>query len=147
MTCHAFRHEDVASLIKIEAYKGREVCKAKAVEVYRNLHRGGYSVRQNGLVVGHTDAVMLKDAEFVVNAAGHKRYLREGVRNVHAWVRGHITESGMGTTAEEAFKLPAVRYDKTRGCFMTHIVTPPHPVKGAMVVALNNRGAFYAYGH
>jgi hypothetical protein len=128
-------------------YKNRRIDRKRAVEVYRNLHRGGYSIRQDHLVVAHTTAVMIKDAAFVVNRAGHARMLRERVRNVHAWVRGLLIDSGMGTTPEEAKSLPVIRYDRQRGRFMTDICTPSKQIHGAMVVALNDRGAFAAYMH
>lgn len=75
----------------MKAYKRRKLTKDIPVEVYRNLHRGGYSVRQNGRVIGHTNELILMDAEFVVQEGGRQRVLRTGVKNVHAWVRGYVT--------------------------------------------------------
>jgi hypothetical protein len=72
----------------MKPFKNRKFLRDEPVEVYRNLNRGGYSIRQRGLVVGHADYVTLLDATFVVRESGRKRALREGVRNVHAWVSG-----------------------------------------------------------
>jgi hypothetical protein len=128
----------------IAPFKKRRVNYRKPVEVYRNLLRDSYSVRQGGLVVGHTKAIMICDATFVVNAAGHKRYKDSGVRNVHAWVRGTISLRGaMGTSAEEAWTMPRVHYKLHDGRFF--IGGPWRPITGAWAVALNERGAFAAY--
>jgi len=44
-----------------------------------------------GRVIAHRDAVSLSGAVFRVSEAGRQRVLREGVKNVHAWVAGDIT--------------------------------------------------------
>lgn len=63
------------------------------VEVYFNLHKYVWSVRsaRTGRVILHTDKVHIKDPEFVVRKAGRERVLREGKKNVHAFVRGEAT--------------------------------------------------------
>jgi hypothetical protein len=61
---------------------------ADQVEVYFNVRRRLFSVRQNGKVVGHTQRIMLENAHFVVREAGRQRVLATGCKNVHAWVRG-----------------------------------------------------------
>lgn len=63
------------------------------VEVYFNLHKYLWSVRQcsTGRVILHTDKVHIRDPKFVVRKAGRDRVLREGKKNVHAFVRGYIT--------------------------------------------------------
>jgi len=63
------------------------------VEVYFNLHKYTWSVRQcsTGRVILHTDKVHIRDPKFVVRKAGRERVLREGKKNVHAFVRGEIT--------------------------------------------------------
>jgi len=60
------------------------------VKVYWNLHRHLYSVQQAGLVVGHTESVNLKRVSFKVSQAGRNRVLKEGRKNVHAFVIGTI---------------------------------------------------------
>ena len=63
------------------------------VEVYFNLHKYTWSVRQcsTGRVILHTDKVHIRDPQFVVRKSGRERVLREGKKNVHAFVRGEIT--------------------------------------------------------
>ncbi len=63
------------------------------VEVYFNLHKRLWSVRQcsTGRVVLHTDKVHIRDPKFVVRKSGRERVLREGKKNVHAFVRGELS--------------------------------------------------------
>ena len=63
------------------------------VEVYFNLHKYIWSVRsaKTGRVILHTDKVHIRNPEFVVRQAGRERVLREGKKNVHAFVRGEAT--------------------------------------------------------
>lgn len=74
-------------------YKGRQIDLTKRVEVYRNLRRRGrfYSVRQDGLVVGHTSRINLKNCYFVVRESGRQRVLSSKRKNVHAFVVGYPT--------------------------------------------------------
>ena len=63
------------------------------VEVYFNIHKKTFSVRscRTGRVMLHTDKVHINNPTFVVRKAGRERVLREGKKNVHAFVRGDIT--------------------------------------------------------
>jgi len=63
------------------------------VEVYFNLHKYIWSVRscKTGRVILHTDEVHIDNPTFVVRKAGRERVLREGKKNVHAFVRGDMT--------------------------------------------------------
>ena len=62
----------------------------KPVEVYRNLHKKCWSVRQRGKVKLHTDYICLKDVEFKVSQKGRERVLREQRKNVHAFIKGFL---------------------------------------------------------
>ena len=66
------------------------------VEVYRNLHKQCWSVRDNktGKVIDHVRNIHLKDATLVVRPSGRERVLREQKKNVHAFVKGEITTRG-----------------------------------------------------
>lgn len=76
----------------MKSYKDRKLDSSRPIELYRCLNRKGFifSIRQDGLVVAHTDKIVLKDCEFIVGEAGKKRCLKTKVRNVHAYVRGTI---------------------------------------------------------
>lgn len=66
------------------------------VRVYRNLHKGMYSVQAkvNGRwkVIQHAQTVSLSDATFKVSQAGRLRVLRERQKNVHAYVYGTLSD-------------------------------------------------------
>jgi hypothetical protein len=67
------------------------------VDIYWNLNEDCYSIRSRepetrGRVVGHADEVVVEDAEFVVQPAGHAEVLRTGQKNVHAFIRGRLTD-------------------------------------------------------
>lgn len=59
-------------------------------DVYRNLTRRCWSIRERGRVVGHAPTVTLADAVMVVRPGARARVLRTGHREVHAWVRGTL---------------------------------------------------------
>lgn len=64
----------------------------KHVEVYRNLHNGKMSVRdcKTRRVIAHVDTITLAGVGFRVSKAGRERVLREGRKNVHAFVSGKV---------------------------------------------------------
>lgn len=68
------------------------------VEIYWNLHRHVYSVKSlerggsYGHVVAHGDLFLLERCKFVVRPSGRKKIVDTGVRNVHAFVRGHLLD-------------------------------------------------------
>jgi len=73
-------------------YKNRDIDYNKTVDFYRCLNRKGYifSLRQNGLVVGHTDNIILKNCKFIINQTSKERCIRTQSRNVHAFINGFI---------------------------------------------------------
>jgi hypothetical protein len=72
--------------------------RTKIVEVYRNLHKNCWSVRNNatGHVLWHVDEVLLEDVDLVVRPAGRAKVLREKRKNVHAFAKGEIVETHVG---------------------------------------------------
>ena len=62
--------------------------KNKKVEVYFNLHRKCWSIRQSGKPVIHSDFVEIKQPQFVVQQGGNARVRREKRKNVHAYIQG-----------------------------------------------------------
>ena len=64
----------------------------KYCEVYFNLHKRLFSVRHKGIVVAHARNVKVIKPKFVVQPAGRAKVLREKKKNVHAFVRGYITQ-------------------------------------------------------
>ena len=64
----------------------------KRVNVYFNLHKKIWSVRQSGKVVGHMDRIVLKDVKWRVSPAGNAKVRREKRKNVHAYASGYICD-------------------------------------------------------
>lgn len=75
------------------AFKEREVVQGGWSEAYYDLHDGLFSLRQNGLVVVHAENIWLKDCKFAVQPAGNAKVRSTGVKNVHAFVRGHFMDA------------------------------------------------------
>src|SRR6516225_5597359 len=69
----------------------------RMTEVYWNLHKGGYSIRERGRVIAHVDHIVLRDARFVVQRGGWERTVQECVKRVHAMVRGEVVEADKPT--------------------------------------------------
>ena len=65
----------------------------KRVQVYYNIRRGDYSVRQSGRVIDHVDSIVLRDVRFNVAPAGRDKVRATGVKNVHATVTGYIVDN------------------------------------------------------
>jgi len=68
------------------------------VFVYFNLHKNVFSLQSRnkenyGLVLGHADHVILKNAKFVVRPKGRERVLKEKKKNVHAGVVGCLVDA------------------------------------------------------
>jgi hypothetical protein len=72
----------------MESYKNRQISEDYPSEVYFNLHKECFSMVQDGLVVLHSDMVVLEDVWFKVSEAGRQRVLSEQRKNVHARVYG-----------------------------------------------------------
>jgi hypothetical protein len=66
--------------------------KGLTVEVYRNLHKGCYSIRHRGLVIAHADWVSLSGVKLVVQKSGQKRVRDTGQKVVHAFARGTLCD-------------------------------------------------------
>lgn len=69
-------------------FKNRTVNVREVCRVHRNLHTGGYSVKQKGVVVAHVDEFALVNCKFIVSTAGRERVREQKQKNVHAFVEG-----------------------------------------------------------
>lgn len=68
----------------------------KKVQVYFNLHKKCYSVRdkKTRLVIAHVNEICLGDVTFKVSEKGRQRVLASKQKNVHALVEGTILSYG-----------------------------------------------------
>jgi hypothetical protein len=81
---------------------------SKYVKVYRNLHKGCWSIRQNGLVKAHADKINLFDCKFLVNKKGRLKVIKEKRKNVHAFVKGYLWDTPFNLIKQVAYD-PYVR--------------------------------------
>jgi hypothetical protein len=89
----------------------------KNVRVYRNLHKDCWSVQHNGLVVAHANVVELKGFRFLVHHGGYERFLRDGRKNVHAFVVGELVAINSTVSVDNAVE---VSYNPRKSpCFHT----------------------------
>ena len=120
------------------------------VEVYWNLHKRLFSVRalegeNKGRVIKHTYGVQLKDATFAVQPAGRERVRREGVKNVHAFVRGRLTGTSYGGgeyDVVDAAVMPKITYNpyKYDSFVNAHTKEPIYKAKNVYLDAMLGKG-------
>ena len=73
---------------------GMQLKKGDRVEVYYNLHKGGFSIKSlekgecKGKVVAYSSTVLMSNAKFSVSASGVKKVREEKRKRVCAVVRG-----------------------------------------------------------
>lgn len=76
----------------------------RPVQVYFNLRRRCWSVRQRGRVVGHANSLVLRDVTWRVQPSGRERVRREGRKNVHAYASGWVTHLILLDGTEQAVR-------------------------------------------
>jgi hypothetical protein len=135
---------------KIIPFKNRKIDYNKKVYIYRNLHDNTgsktYSIRQNGLVVGHTNQIMLGSVNFKVNQSGREKVLKTKNKNVHAFIIGDIIESGMGMSADSVLPVKITYNPYKNKTFVRENLTKDKiSVKHAACVILNRNGVTAAY--
>lgn len=105
------------------------------------------SVKIPGQHIEYASWVSLRDAEFKVSEPGRQRCIREGVRNVHAWVVGEeILRVGANWTYNQAPCPAGYRqavYDPWKGGTFVDSGTLV-PVQRADLVIMAGKKVFYA---
>lgn len=121
-------------------YKDRKIDIEQPVQIYRNLHKNCYSIRQFGLVVAHAKRVCLKYCRFLVNEKGREKVRQTKHKTVHAFIEGFYDTSGMGTTAAKDLRLE-VKYNPFREDYFTcyNLIEKPVIVKTAWFVILDEK--------
>lgn len=117
----------------------------KKADVYRNLQTGGYSIRSRetetyGTVIGHEDAVVVENAEFVVQEKGRQRVLEEERKNVHAVVRGVVGKLSDWDDVSDTETVP-VTYNPYEYAHFVHAETE-EPIESAETVLIGENGVF-----
>ena len=75
-----------------KSFKGRQIDFNQKVEVYKNLHNGLFSVRQNGLV---------SYPRIKVNETGRQKVIKDKAKNVHAFLVGFPNSVNKGFTIDD----------------------------------------------
>lgn len=110
------------------------------VEVYRNLHKSTWSIRnaRTRRVQEHLDQLELVNCTFVVYESGRQRVIHEQRKNVHAFVRGEMVTSDSKERSKTAPK--RLRYNPYKcGSF----VVAGQPCKSAARVIFDSDGRAY----
>ena len=81
----------------IRPVNNRDPYAASRVAVYKNLHKGSWSIRaldgfHKGTVVAHADAVAIVNCRMHVNEKARIRIAAGGPREVHAWIVGTLAQ-------------------------------------------------------
>jgi hypothetical protein len=130
----------------VKSYKGRQIELGKDILVYKNLHKKCYSIKQHGKVVAHADRLCLMDVTFKVSEKLRQKVLATKQKNVHAFVCGLYTTSGMGTTAKRNDLPVEVYYNPYKvKAFTTKAFTPEFELKGAMFAILDEEAVKCSY--
>ena len=111
-----------------------EIDKSKKVEVYFNLHKKCWSIRQAGKPVVHSDFVEIKEPQFVVQQGGNARVRREKRKNVHAFVRGFWCDPKEQWSERLAFGYDEVTYNPYKYDSFVLVNTGGEPVNRAKFV-------------
>lgn len=78
--------------MQITPFKGRHIDYTKPVKIYKNLHNGMFSIRQNNLVIGHCEQFVLSNPTYKVNEKARQAVIQTGQKNVHSFLVGYIWE-------------------------------------------------------
>lgn len=114
--------------------------KSRKRYVYFNLHKSCWSIMIRGKVVWHADSYVARDPEFRVRPGGHARVLREGRKNVHAFV----VSDGPGIISRDPEgERVRVKYNPHKGAFFYREDTGER-VTGARYAILNDRRELWA---
>lgn len=113
-------HRYPFSVINPTFYYGRRVA------VYYNLHYHVFSIKEggrNGRLLTHAAVCELSDATFEVEYSGRARAIRQGRKNVHAYVVGSLRALSWDKLSEEhEQKLFNIGYFEA-----TYDLNPQHP--------------------
>jgi hypothetical protein len=112
------------------------IADGQLVQVYNNIPRDLYSVRERGLVVDHTDAITLVNARMHVNPKAQARIAAGGPRQVHAWITGWVCQGAVLHRVPR--RITYHPHDRPE----FYIAHSGEPIHGAPVVVFTPNGVF-----
>jgi hypothetical protein len=108
--------------------------------IYRNLHTGGFSVRYRGRVIDRLNIFTAQNVTFKVNESGRQRVVKEGRKNVHAFVVADRYK-GLINKEYELDKLGKIKYNPYAANFF---MCNGHPIAHAKEVVFKDGRCFLA---
>lgn len=93
-----------------------------------------------GTLTSYVAYLVLDQVTFAVQPAGHRRCLDEGVRNVHAWVRGTVEEA-LDATFADVMLPPGVVKVAYQPFLAAHFFIPGYADDGSLLVGNKVTGA------
>lgn len=83
-------------------FKNRSITVGDRVSIHLNLHRNDYAITAlegpyKGKVVAYAKCVSLQDVTFKVRENVRNRVREKGVKEVHAWVLGRLSDNLHGS--------------------------------------------------
>ena len=116
---------------------------SKRYDVYRNLHKKGFSVRdrKTGKVITVLESLLVQDCDFVVHPRGRAKVLEEKKKCVHAFIRCNDFQevSNKSKFLSHLSSTTQVYYNPYKGdkfCLRTED-GQEHPVESAKAVFLS----------
>ena len=118
----------------IKLYKNRILDPDKPVQVYKNLHKNQWSIKQGSLVIAHADNLIMRQCKFKVNETGRQKVLKTQSKNVHAVIEGFICD-----------KIPDDTYSSDDDCHYYRCVSY-NPYKFSFFYDKNDYSPIYMAG-
>ena len=112
------------------------------VRIYFNLHKHKWSIQtyrkgKGWRIAGHTDRAAVTNAEFKVYEHGRQKTIRDGQKNVHAYVIGNFNNEIVIFPIDE---MKRVSYNPYKG---GSFIKGTEPIYKADLVLLNTNRAVY----
>ena len=76
--------------MNLTPYKGRVFELDLLVDVYKNLHNNKYSIKQNNIVIGHSNDFYMMIDQCKVSESGRQRVIQTKQKNAHAVLKGRV---------------------------------------------------------
>lgn len=137
-------HRYPFSIIRPTAYYGQRVA------VYFNLHYHIFSLKEggkSGSLLSHAGVCQLSDAVFEVERKGRERAIKQGRKNVHAYVVGilkslewdNLTDETVRSLIESGYQRVTYNLHPDHSQFYCKDVISYTPVNAAKAVILNDK--------
>lgn len=106
--------------------------------IYRNLNRGGYSIKHRGRVIEYADCVTGFNCEYRVSQASRNVVLKKRQRSVHAYVVCDSYRVGKHGTVTYLRKATYRPFD--RDCFF--LIDTDEKIETSKIALLSEKGLF-----